>query len=711
MNMFTLTSNRPEPRMNQTDTLLRTLCSLCTVMLLTLLLPPESDAKPMERFQTADADSVIEVSESDYYRILTIPAPDGVELEVGGLERLPNGKLAVATRRGEIWILDNPVLDNGTPPHYTKFAEGLYEILGMEYRDGSFYVAQRGELNRLTDTDNDGKADLYERVYAWPISGHYHEYSFGPAFLPNGHMVVTGNVAFGDEKWWEAESRVPWRGWAMSISPEGDMKPIATGMRSPSGVMVNDRGDILYTENQGDWIGSGFISHVEEGDFFGNVAGLRWADHPESPVSVRKEDIVDSERPMFETAERVPGLKLPAVWIPHTLMGISTSDLIQDSEGFFPHFQGHYFVGDQGHARINRVDMEIVNGEYQGAVFPFREGFLSGVMRMEFGLGSSLYVGMTDRGWRSTGEETHGLQWMVWNGDVPFEMKTIRAQSDGFLIEFTHPVDRELASDPSLYAITSFTYMYRYDYGSPVIEQEPAEVQGLQISDDGRQVRLVVDNMREKYIHEVKLGELLSANGIPLLHDTGYYTLNHIPEGNRLEAGEMTTGNDSGQPAAVSSGTGVSAGTGIAAQPETESVPREMKRVTQMPDTWDEGPDRTIEMGTEPGLQFDITEIQVNRGERVALTFTNDDNMVHNFVLVQPESGDEVGEAAINLGLQGSDMSYVPDSEQVIAFTSLLQPANSETIYFTAPEEPGVYTYLCTFPGHHIAMRGTLVVR
>ncbi|MEX2600620.1 MAG: plastocyanin/azurin family copper-binding protein [Balneolaceae bacterium] len=698
--------------MNQTDTFMRILCSLCTGMLFTLLLLPESYARPFESndgYQAADADSVIEVSENDYYRILTIPAPAGVELEVGGLERLPNGKLAVATRRGEIWILDNPVLGDGVPPHYTKFAEGLYEILGLEYRDGSFYVAQRGELNRLTDTDKDGKADLYERIYAWPISGHYHEYSFGPAFLPNGDMVVTGNVAFGDEKWWEAESRVPWRGWAMAITPEGEMNPIATGMRSPSGVMVNDRGDILYTENQGDWIGSGFISHVEEGDFLGNVAGLRWADHPESPVSVQKEDIVDSERPMFETAARVPGLKLPAVWIPHTLMGISTSDLIQDSEGFFPHFQGHYFVGDQGHARINRVDMEIVNGEYQGAVFPFSEGFLSGVMRMEFGPGSSLFVGMTDRGWRSTGEETHGLQWMVWNEEIPFEMKTIRAQPDGFLIEFTHPVDRELASDPLLYSVTSFTYMYRYDYGSPIIEQEPAVIRGLQVSEDGKRVRLAVDNMREKYIHEVKLGALLAADGTPLLHDTGYYTLNHIPEGEGLSEEEMTPAPGQTARAAVS-GSGT-AEANVDVEGAGTAIPREMKRVTEMPLAWGGDADREIEMGTEPGLQFDITEIEVNRGDRVALTFTNDDNMVHNFVLVEPEAGDEVGEAAINLGLQGSDMDYVPDSGKVIAFTSLLQPAGSETIYFSAPDEPGIYTYLCTFPGHHIAMRGRLVVR
>ncbi|MDZ7691177.1 MAG: hypothetical protein U5K69_08585 [Balneolaceae bacterium] len=249
-------------------------------------------------------------TQQNYYQITTLPAPDGVVLEVGGLALMPNGKLAATTRRGETWIIGNPEMKNGRPPTFTKFAEGMYETLGLEYKNGSLYTAQRGELTKLTDTNGDDIADVYERVYAWPISGHYHEYSYGPAFLPNGNMVVTGNVAFGSRKWWEAQSHAPWRGWTMIITPEGEMRPFATGMRSPSGVMVNDEGDIFYTENQGDWIGTGFITHVEEGDFTGNPAGLKWADRPESPVKIDTNKIVDSEQPMFETAEAGTGYEV-----------------------------------------------------------------------------------------------------------------------------------------------------------------------------------------------------------------------------------------------------------------------------------------------------------------------------------------------------------------------------------------------------------------
>src|SRR5699024_11488618 len=108
----------------------------------------------------------------------------------------------------------------------------------------------------LKYSNSDGNAYLSETIYAWPISGHYHEYSFGPSVAPDGSFFVTENVAFGDEEWWRGESRVPWRGWTMRIQEDGRMEPWATGMRSPAGLALLN-GESFDTENQGEWIGSG----------------------------------------------------------------------------------------------------------------------------------------------------------------------------------------------------------------------------------------------------------------------------------------------------------------------------------------------------------------------------------------------------------------------------------------------------------------------
>ena len=101
--------------------------------------------------------------EEDYFRIMKVSSPEGTLLEVGGLCTLPNGDLAITTRRGDVFIVENPTSQR---PHTRKFASGMHEVLGVAYKNGALYCAQRGELTKLVDTDMDGKADVYETIYA-----------------------------------------------------------------------------------------------------------------------------------------------------------------------------------------------------------------------------------------------------------------------------------------------------------------------------------------------------------------------------------------------------------------------------------------------------------------------------------------------------------------------------------------------------------------
>ena len=84
--------------------------------------------------------------------------------------------------------------------------------------------------------------------------------------------------------------------------------------------------------------------------------------------------------------------------------------------------------------------------------------------------------------------------------------------------------------------------------------------------------------------------------------------------------------------------------------------------------------------------------------------------MLHNIVFTVPGAADQVGELALKLGLNGEVMSYVPNSSSVLYHSKLLQPKESETIYFTAPDKPGDYPYVCTYPGHYLSMKGILRV-
>lgn len=633
-------------------------------------------------------------SEKDFYTLKTVSIPADIKLEVGGIAIMPDGRIAACTRRGEIWIIQN-AYGNGQP-HFSKFASGLHEALGLAYRDGAFYCAQRGELTKIEDRDGDGKADTFTPITLFELSGNYHEYAYGPVFDKNGDMYVTLNVAwvgYGD-------GLGKWHGWLLKVKHDGKIEPIATGLRSPAGFNVNSNNDVFYAENQGDWVGSGRVTHLEKGDFAGNAGGLNWTGEPESPLRLTKEDLkaVDNGQPMHEAAKKIKELKLPAVWFPHTLMGISTSDILEDNTGgAFGPFEGQYFVADQGHSKIMRMSLEKVNGKYQGACYPFFEGFASGLIRLRWGLDGSMFGGMTSRGWASTGKEEYALQRLVWNGETPFEMKSITAMPDGLEIEFTLPVEAAKLKEPMNYSINSFTYKYHHHYGSPIINNRPRTIKGIVPSPDGKKVKLVLDSLLAGYIHEVKLGYMVSTDQRSLLHNFAYYTMNTIPVGAATVLKEDQKVN-------------THAGHKVGATATAPKTAATKKRQTKMPADWGQ-PDRVLKLGTKPGLKYDITRFEVKAGSKLRLVFNNNDDMTHNVVIVTPGAADEVGDQAFNLGLKGAEMNYVPITSKVLYHTALLQPGSSESIYFMAPSKPGEYPFICSYPGHAAVMRGTLVVK
>ena len=501
--------------------------------------------------------------EEDFFKINKLRSPEGTILEVGGLFTMPDGNLAVTTRRGDIFIVENPT---SAKPYFRKFASGLHEVLGVVYKNNSLYVVQRGELTRLFDSNMDGKADVYETIYAWPLSGNYHEYSFGPKMAPDGSFFVTLNLGFGDA-WWTPNSFVPWRGWALHIYDDGRMEPWATGMRSPNGISMID-GELYYTDNQGDYVGSGSIMKINKGNFMGHPAGLVWSNMPNSPIKLTEKEIYSKINPrieydangkrtkpenienekyqtVFEMKKSIPDLQLPAVWLPHGVLGISSSEIVKIPKGHFGPFEEQLLVGDQGQSKIARVYMETVKGQLQGCAWDFRSGFQSGVTRMSWANDGSLFVGETNRGWGSAGEANEGLQRLAWNTLIPFEMKTVKAMPDGFEIEFTKPIDKKKAANLASYNVESFIYKYHAVYGSPTQELKNCPVKGVRISEDGLTVRIIVGDLRQAYIHKITLDGIRELeNSYSLIHPTAYYTLNNIPDGAKLALNEVSTKNE-----------------------------------------------------------------------------------------------------------------------------------------------------------------------
>jgi hypothetical protein len=467
--------------------------------------------------------------EAAYYRMVTLPIPEGVVLEVGGLAVRSDGKLLACTRRGEVWLVSNPNSDDPDQVHYKLFATGLHEALGLHLDGKDLYVVQRPELTKLVDRDGDGVADEYVTVCdKWGVSGDYHEFAFGPARDRQGNFYVTLNVGFGGGH----QSRAPWRGWCVKVTPKGDLVPVATGLRSPNGIATSPDGDVFYTDNQGEWVATNKMHQVREGEFYGHPAGLRWV--KQSPFASLLEEsypsgmLYDGQR--GESRAGFPPVTPPCVWFPYGRMGQSASEPIWDTTGGkFGPFAGQCLVGDQTKSMIMRVDLEKVNGRYQGACFPFRGGFECGINRLAFGPDGSLYAGMTNRGWGSVGGKPYGLQRLVWTGVVPFEVHTMHLTRDGFELTFTKPLDPATAEKESAYSLQSFTYHYWPTYGSPEVDRRAEKVLGVTVSPDRRKVFLKAEGLRKGRVYELHLTGVKSAGGEAVLHPEAYYTLNDVP--------------------------------------------------------------------------------------------------------------------------------------------------------------------------------------
>ena len=447
----------------------------------------------------------------------------GIPMEVSGMEWIED-KLAVCIRKGEIWMLENPLSTDRNKINFKLFASGLHEPLGLLKDGEDLLVAQRGEVTRLRDSNNNGEADAYlTECDGWNVSGNYHAYAYGPARDGNGNLWVSLNLGMGKL----ANNHIGWRGWAGTIGKDGSFQPKALGMRSPSGMGANLKGDLFFSDQQGTWIPATPIYHLRPGVFYGNQESLASLKSPEAPFEMKviPKPNQDYGEALTSSERFVP----PAVWLPYNKMGRSATDVqVIDQAGKFGPFDGQFLIGEFTNSAVNRVFLEEVDGQYQGACFPFLNDFPAAVLRLQFAPDGSLFVGMSNRGWSSLGNRSYGLQRITFNQKTPFAIKEMKAQPEGFELVFTEPLHPDSLT-PESFKVSSFTYQYSSRYGGDEINPARHKISGIKTSKDGRSIRFKVENLRTNYVFELTTQGLKSKLGQRLKHPQAWYTLNRIP--------------------------------------------------------------------------------------------------------------------------------------------------------------------------------------
>ena len=448
-----------------------------------------------------------------YYELSTVKPPENSALEVGGMAFSSDNSLMISTRRGEIWSYKNG--------KWNRFASGLQEPLGLlPGATGEAFVMQRSELTRIVDTDNDGVADRFEKISnSFGYSGNYHEYAYGPVRDSEGNFYVTLNLSHAPDAWGGPfmGAAAKYRGWCLQITPKGEMIPFASGLRSPNGLCMSPDGDIFATDNQGEFNVTNVLHHIQKGHFYGHPSSLSADPNFKGGPKTTKIEELDKMRTR------------PIIFFPYDRMGRSISEPRFDTTGGkFGPFAGQMFLGDISNRLYMRAQLEKVDGQFQGACYPFMtHNDLEGANREAFAPDGTLYVGITNRGW---GKGVMGLRAIKWTGKMPFEIQKIELAKDGFNLTFTKPFDPATAEKPASYAVQHWGYKYENKYGGPEVDRTAVKEIQITLSADKKVAHLKLPQLIALKVYEIRIPGVKSADGNSLRNDIGWYTVNRLKQ-------------------------------------------------------------------------------------------------------------------------------------------------------------------------------------
>src|SRR5688572_33076799 len=124
----------------------------------------------------------------------------------------------------------------------------------------------------------------------------------------------------------------------------------------------------------------------------------------------------------------------------------------------------------------------------------------------------------------------------------------------------------------------------------------------------------------------------------------------------------------------------------------------------------DRGTEISVSIKALTGLQYDVVRFRVKPGSTVRLTLTNVSDMGHNLIITKPGVRKNVVDSALLLAEKGPQMDFIPKTDEVLWSIPVISPGQAKSITFTAPAEPGIYPYVCTYPGHGFIMYGAMYV-
>lgn len=423
-----------------------------------------------------------------------------------------NGQLHFTSLKGQVYRATDTDAD-GVEDQLDVIAEGLAAPFGILGEKDGLLVAHKPEVLRITGptlgnlfTPPQGQTSEVVAT-GWGYTEDYHDWTCGIVQDSQGRYYVGLGSDYTHKNRPASESR--WRGQILRFDGHGQVEPIATGLRYPTGLAMLPGDRLIVSDQQGVQNCFNELNWIQAGHRYGVPAKL----------DPRDDAPADS-----------PAVQIPHPWT-RSVNGLAV----------WPQIEGHPFAGHLVGAEYNgrfliRASFQQVNGQMQGAVYPLSQPGttngpeeLLGPMCVAFSPMGELFVGsIHDSGWLG-GLNTGDIVRFVPNGTLPNGILEVRVVPAGFEIDFVQPIDTAKAQDLAQYQISGYTRIWGGEYATPDSGRHTPTIKKVIPNDKSRtSVTLEVAGLKPGYVYDLNIGNL--GSGKTWWPGMAHYTLNVLPK-------------------------------------------------------------------------------------------------------------------------------------------------------------------------------------
>lgn len=451
---------------------------------------------------------------------LTLPkaTPWNTWFRTSGLDFFKDGRLAVCTYGGDVWIVSG-VDQDLEELRWKRFAGGLYEPMGLRIIDDLVYVTCKDRIVRLHDTDGDNEADYYENFSAdTDVSVNFHAFNFDLQSTPDGHLYYA-KAGHG------ADYALP--GAIIEITSDGKQRRVyATGFRSPNGMGVLPDGRLTVSDNQGQWIPASKVNLLRRGGFYGWVPSYgypgKWAP--------------DGGRLDLEQVTAPETFDQPIVWMPQHVDNSSGGQVYAGDARFGP-LHGKLLHTSFGKGWICVVHHQEIDSGAQAAVVRLPLDFNTGIMRARVNPHDGQVYATGLQGWNGGGRPglaDGGIQRLRFTGRHAWMITDAEVRPAGLHLRFSEPIDPASAT-PSAFTAQAWDYRWSRSYGSdmylPGTDQQGQAtwpVEEVQLDPDHRGVTLVLADLQP--VDQLHLVVRLRDPAGSALREELFWTIQQLPD-------------------------------------------------------------------------------------------------------------------------------------------------------------------------------------